>query len=218
MLYIVATPIGNLKDITLRALDTLKDADLIAAEDTRRTGILLKHYNISKKMVSYNDFNKDRRAREFIGLLKEGKSIALVSDAGTPGISDPGFHIVRECVREGIQVSPIPGPNAVISALVCSGLPTDRFTFYGFLPKTEEKKKKIFKLADERRETAVFYESPYRIKKTLELLAKEFPEKNIVLARELTKKFEEFVRGTAKEVFEKTKERNIKGEIVLVVN
>lgn len=217
MLYIVATPIGNLKDITFRAIDTLKKVDLIAAEDTRRTGILLRHYNISKKMVSYIDFNKDRRAREFIGLLKEGKSIALVSDAGTPGISDPGFHIVRECVREGIQVSPIPGANAVISALVCSGLPTDRFTFYGFLPKTKEKKKKMFKLADERGETAVFYESPYRIKKTLELLAREFPDKNIVLARELTKKFEEFIRGTAKEVHEKTKDKNIKGEIVLVM-
>lgn len=218
MLYIVSTPIGNLGDITFRAIETLKSCDLIAAEDTRRTAILLQKYDISKKMVSYNDFNKDKRAREFIALLKEGKNIALVSDAGTPGISDPGFHIVRECVREGIQVSPIPGANAAISALACSGLPTDRFTFYGFLPKTDEKKRKMLRMAEMRGETSVFYESPYRIKKTLELLGKEFPEKNIVLAREITKKFEEFIRGTAKEVYEKTKDKTIKGEIVLVMH
>src|SRR3989338_8328042 len=124
MLYILSTPIGNLEDVTLRALNILKAVELIAAEDTRRTSIILNKYSIAKKMVSYNDFNKEKRAREFIKLLKEGRSIALVSDSGTPGISDPGFHIVRECIKENIQVSPVPGPNAAISALVCSGLPT----------------------------------------------------------------------------------------------
>ncbi|MDP2749482.1 MAG: 16S rRNA (cytidine(1402)-2'-O)-methyltransferase [Nanoarchaeota archaeon] len=217
MLYIVSTPIGNLGDITFRALEILKEVDLIAAEDTRRTGILLKHYEIHKKMVSYNDHNKDRRAREFIELLKDGKSIALVSDAGTPGISDPGFHIVRECIKENLAVAPIPGASAVLSALTCSGLPTDRFTFYGFLPKKDGQKKKMLNLVKERKETAVFYESPHRIKKTILLLKETIPEDNVVIARELTKKFEEFIRGTASEVYEKTKDRELKGEIVLII-
>jgi len=215
MLYIVATPIGNLGDITYRAVDILKEVDLILAEDTRRTGVLLGHYKISKKMISFNDFNKERKTPEIVKLLKSGHSVALVSDAGTPGVSDPGFYLVRECVKSGIVVSPVPGACALISGLVCSGLPTDKFSFHGFISKKEGQKKKFF---SEISGTTVFYESPHRILKTLKVMNSVIPNRQIVIGRELTKKFEEFIRGTVSEVYLQLKEKNIKGEIVVIVN
>lgn len=217
MIYIVATPIGNLKDITFRAIDTLREVDLIFAEDTRRTGILLKRWMIKdKKMLSYNDANKTRRTQEAIKLLRQGKDIALVSDSGTPGISDPGFYLIREAIKYNIPVSPIPGPTALISALVCSGLPTDKFEFYGFIPKKDNQKKKFFENIKET--TTIFYESPHRIIKTLKTMNDTIPEKQVVIARELTKKFEEFIRGTVKGVYNKLKDKKIKGEIVVIVH
>ena len=218
MLYIISTPIGNLKDITLRALDILREVDLILAEDTRRTGILLNEYLIrNKQILSYNDINKTRRTRQVIELLKQGKDIALVSDSGTPGFSDPGFYLVREAVKYNIQISPIPGPTAHIAALVCSGLPTDKFGFFGFLPKKEGKKREVFEWISKTDSlTFIYYESPHRILKTLRLMNEIIPDKNIVIARELTKKFEEFIRGKVKEVYHKVKK--IKGEIVLLIN
>ena len=170
MLYIISTPIGNLKDITLRALDILKNVDVIFAEDTRRTGVLLKEYDIKNKLISYNDFNKKRRTNQAIELLKQGKDVALVSDAGTPGISDPGFYMIREAINEGIEVSPIPGASAVLSALVCSGLPTDKFGFFGFFPKKESKKKEIlFWISKSNNITHIYYESPHRDRKSTRL-------------------------------------------------
>jgi len=217
MLYIVSTPIGNLKDITFRAIDTLREVDLILAEDTRRTSILLKRWMIKdKKIISYNDINKTRRTQEAIEILKQGKDIALVSDSGTPGISDPGFYLVREAIKYNIQISPIPGACALISALVCSGLATDKFEFYGFIPKKENKKKQFFQKLKET--TTIFYESPHRIIKTLKLMNDMIPDKNIVIARELTKKFEEFIRGTVKSVYNNLKNKQIKGEIVVVIH
>jgi len=215
MLYIIATPIGNLKDITLRALEILKQVDLILAEDTRRTGKLLHHYGISNKMLSYNDINKKQRTKKIIELLKQGKDIALVSDSGTPGISDPGFYITREAIKNNIQIFPIPGPTAFVAALICSGLPTDKFSFYGFLPKKQGQKTKILQNIQQ---TTIFYESPHRIQKTLKLMNDIIPEKDLVIARELTKKFEEFIRGTVKEVYAKLKNKKIKGELVLILH
>lgn len=217
MLYVVATPIGNLEDISLRALRVLKEADLIAAEDTRRTLKLLSHYKIRNRIDSYNDINKIEKTRLIINHLKKGKDVAICSDSGTPGISDPGFYLIRECIKEGIKIVPVPGPCSAITALVCSGLPTDRFTFLGFNPKKVTRK---FELYDEIKKiegTVIIFETPHRIVRTLEDLAKVFPEKKIVLCRELTKKFEEFIRGTTKEVYEKVKDMQLKGEIVLVL-
>jgi 16S rRNA (cytidine1402-2'-O)-methyltransferase len=218
MLFIVSTPIGNLKDITLRAIDTLREADLILAEDTRRTKILLREYMIKdRQIISYNDANKTRVTKQAIEFLKQGKDIALVSDSGTPGISDPGFYLVREAVKYNIRISPVPGPCAFISALVCSGLPTDKLGFFGFLPKKEKKLREIlFWMSKTENLTFIYYESPHRIIKTLRLMNEIIPDKNIVIARELTKKFEEFIRGKVKEVYHKVKK--IKGEIVLIIN
>ena len=217
MLFIVSTPIGNLKDITLRAIETLREVDLILAEDTRRTSIILNDHLIkNKKMLSYNDANKTRRTKETIELLRQGKDIALVSDAGTPGISDPGFYLIREAIKYNIQIIPIPGPTALIAALVCSGLPTDRFEFFGFIPKKQGQKEKFFKNLEEK--TIIFYESPHRIIKTLKLMNELIPDKKIVIARELTKRFEEFIRGTVKEVYNKLKNKQLKGEIVVIIH
>lgn len=215
MLYIIATPIGNLEDITLRAIRMLKEVDYILAEDTRRTGKLLSHYQIKNKMVSYNDINKKRKTPFILQELQQGKNIALVSDAGTPGISDPGFYLVRACRENNLDVSCIPGPNAAITALVASGLPTDQFSFYGFIPKSPGKKKKLLQKISEREETAILYESPHRIEKTLTLINETMPQKQVVVARELTKKFEEYKRGTAKEILNQNKK--IKGEITLII-
>lgn len=217
ILYLVSTPIGNLEDITLRAIRILKECDLIAAEDTRHTGILLKHYSIENRLESYHDFNKEKKTPSLILKLREGQSIALVSDAGTPGISDPAFYLVRAAAQAGIQISPIPGPAAVIAALVASGLATDRFVFEGFLPHKKGRKTRIEQLKEEPR-TIVFYESPHRILKTLRELQESLGNRNAAVGRELTKKFEEIFRGTLSEIEENFSTRNIKGEFVIMVD
>jgi len=207
MLYLVATPIGNLKDITFRALETLKAVDLILAEDTRRTGQLLSHYKISKPLESFHEHNEEAKMPQILEKLRKGETIALVTDAGTPTISDPGFKLVRECAKEGVKVEPIPGPSAILTALVASGLPTDSFLFLGYLPKKAGKQNEIFNFLEQvwsNRETSVvLFESPYRVKKTLAALAQKFPERKIVLARELTKTHEEFIRGKLNELAKK---------------
>ncbi len=218
MLYIISTPIGNLKDITLRAIETLKDSNIILAEDTRRTSILLNHYQIkNKQLLSFNDNNKERKTPEIINELKN-KDISLVSDSGTPGISDPGFYLIREAIKNNVNVIPIPGPTAAISALVGSGFPTDSFVFYGFIPKKEKAKIDFFNNIKNSNKTTIIYESPYRLIKTLKILKEIMPNKQICIAREITKKFEEFIRGTAEEIYEKLENKKIKGEITIVIN
>lgn len=217
VLYVVSTPIGNLEDITLRALRILKEVDLVAAEDTRRTGLLLKHYQIDNQLSSYHDFNKERKALELIGLLKSGKSLALVSDAGTPGISDPGYLLIKLAIQEGIEVVPIPGVSAILAGLVVSGLPTDRFSFEGFLPpKSTKRKKKLESLITEQR-TMIFYESPHRLNQTLAEIFNVFGDREIVVARELTKKFEEIKRGKVVEIKEYFLKKRVRGEIVILL-
>jgi 16S rRNA (cytidine1402-2'-O)-methyltransferase len=213
MLFIIATPIGNVDDITLRAINTLKDCDYVLSEDTRRTKKLFLHYNIDNTLNSFHDHNKERKTPQIITDLKSGLNIALVSDSGTPGISDPGFYLVRECINNDIDVSPIPGPNSVISALVCSGLPTDKFTFYGFIPKSKSKRNRLFNELNLRNETSILFESPHRIQKTLLELSQLMPKRQIVVARELTKKFEEFIRGKPSDLLK----HNIKGEITIII-
>jgi 16S rRNA (cytidine1402-2'-O)-methyltransferase len=216
-LYIVSTPIGNLKDITLRALEILKSVDLIACEDTRHTGLLLNHYNIKNKLTSFYEYNKKERTPEIISLLKQGKSIAIASDAGTPGISDPGYYLIREAIKENLPVIPIPGPSALLAALVVSGLSSDRFAFEGFLQKREgRKRKKLESLKTELR-TMIFYDSPYRVIDTLKNMLEILGDRNIVLVRELTKKFETVMRGKTSEIINELENKKIKGEIVLVV-
>jgi 16S rRNA (cytidine1402-2'-O)-methyltransferase len=216
-LYIVSTPIGNLEDITLRAISVLKEADLIACEDTRRTGILLSHYQIKNRLLSFHEYNKLKRTPEILELLHQGKRVALVSDAGTPGISDPGFYLIRAAIEQNFRVIPIPGASAILAGIVISGLPSDRFTFEGFLPKREgRKRKKLEDLKDEKR-TMIFYDSPNRVKKTLNDMLEIFSDRRIVLVRELTKKFEETIRGRISEIIETLEKRELKGEIVLIV-
>jgi 16S rRNA (cytidine1402-2'-O)-methyltransferase len=216
-LFIVATPIGNLEDITFRAVRILAEVDLIAAEDTRTTKILLNKYNLSTPLTSYHKFNVKGKTEHLIALLQAGKSIALVSDAGMPGISDPGYEVIRESVNQGIRLEIIPGPSALISALVLSGLPTERFIFVGFLPKKPGKKRKALARLQAEEGTAIIYESPFRIVKTLTEIVKILGDRQVAICREMTKKFEEVIRGRAKEVLEKLQTRSIKGEIVLVV-
>jgi 16S rRNA (cytidine1402-2'-O)-methyltransferase len=217
ILYLVSTPIGNLEDITLRALRVLKEADLLAAEDTRHTGILLKHYNLHKSIISYHDFNKDKKASVLIEQLKSGKSVAVISDAGTPGISDPGYLLVQMAIRENIKVVPIPGASAFLSAVVVSGLPTDKFVFEGFLsPKPGKRRKRLEELREEKR-TLILYESPHRFAKTLDDISEILGQRKIVIARELTKKFEEIIRGTPDEIKYSLGERKIKGELVVMI-
>jgi len=216
-LYLVATPIGNLEDITLRALRTLKECDVIAAEDTRRTGILLKHFGISKPMLSYFQFNEAKRSEEIIELLRRGEKIALVTDAGSPGISDPGEKVVKAAISAGFRVESVPGPSALVAALTASGLPTDEFHFVGFLPhKSGQRRKKLESLAGVEG-TLVLYESPYRIVKLLAELNEIFPERPMVLGRELTKKFEEFLRGKPAHLLDELQKRSIKGEFVVMI-
>lgn len=216
-LYLVATPIGNLEDITLRALRTLKECDVVAAEDTRRTGQLLKHFGISRPLLSYFQFNEAKRSEEIIERLRHGEKVALVTDAGSPGISDPGERVVKAAIAAGFRVEPVPGPSALVAALTASGLPTDEFHFIGFLPHKSGQRRKKLEALKAFHGTLVLYESPYRIEKLLGELSEVFPEREVVLARELTKKFEEFVRGTAAELFTKVKERTIKGEFVVLI-
>jgi len=216
-LYLVSTPIGNLLDITLRALEILKKTDLVAAEDTRRSGILLKHFNIKNKLESYHDHNKTQKTPFLINKLIQGSDIALISDAGTPGISDPAFYLVRQAVQHNICIIPIPGPSAVLAALTASGLPTDRFVFEGFLPPKKKRKKKLEHIAGETA-TIILYESPHRLIRTLKDLHEFCGDRHMAVCRELTKKFEEIVRGTLTEVRENFSQRSsIKGEYVLIM-
>ena len=216
-LYLVATPIGNLEDITLRALRTLRECDVIAAEDTRRTGQLLNYFGISRPLLSYFRFNEAKRSEEILERLARGEKVALATDAGTPGISDPGERVVRAAVAAGFRVESVPGPCALIAALTASGLPTEEFHFVGFLPvKSGQRRKKLEALRGVPG-TLAFYESPYRIDKFLGELTDLFPTAHVVLARELTKKFEEFLRGTSAELIEIAKKRSLKGEFVVLV-
>ena len=216
-LYLVPTPIGNLDDITLRAVQVLKAADAILAEDTRTSGILLKHLQISKPLQSYHIFNEHQTVQRLIGQLKSGKTFALVSDAGTPGISDPGFLLVRECIKNDIPVECLPGPTAFVPALINSGLPADRFTFEGFLPHKKGRQTRLQQLAAEER-TMIFYESPHRLLKTLQQFIEVFgADRQGSVSRELTKVYEETVRGSLPEIIAYFAEKTIKGEIVIVI-
>ena len=216
-LYLVATPIGNLEDITLRALRTLKECDLVAAEDTRRTGQLLKHFEISKPLLSYFQFNEAKRSEEIIERLGRGEKIALVTDAGSPGISDPGERVVKAAIAAGFRVEPVPGPSALVAAITASGLSTEEFHFVGFLPHKSGQRRTRLEALRDMPGTIVLYESPYRIEKLLGEINVVFPARQIVLGREITKKFEEFLRGTAAELLDATKTRRLRGEFAVMI-
>lgn len=218
MLYLVPTPIGNLEDVTLRALRVLKEVDFIAAEDTRTAGVLLDHFDIDTPTLRYHDHNERTQAPKLVNRMQAGQSVALISEAGSPGISDPGFYLTRACVEAGIQVEALPGATAFVPALTASALPSDRFVFEGFLPKKKGRQTRLQFLADEPR-TMIFFESPYRLVRTLEDFAEHLgPERRVVVGRELTKKFEEFRRGTLKEVRSYFAQQNkVRGELVIVV-
>lgn len=217
MLYIVSTPIGNLKDITLRALEVLKEVDVIAAEDTRHTKILLDHYQITTPTTSYFEHNQIKKGDYLLKLLKEGKSIALVTDAGTPGISDPGYHLIHLAKKNNIPVTVLPGPTALIAALSLSGLPMESFIFAGFLPvKPQARRKKLEEFKQEKR-TMIFYESPYRIVKALQDIHDVLENPVVICVREITKKFEEVLEGKADELIERFKMKAPKGEFVLLL-
>ena len=217
MLYVVPTPVGNMEDMTFRAIRILKEADLILAEDTRTSGILLKHYEIKNQLMSHHKFNEHGTTAGIVERLKAGATIALISDAGTPGISDPGFFLVREAVAAGQEVQCLPGATAFVPALVASGLPDDRFCFEGFLPQKKGRKTRLENLRDEER-TMVFYESPYRVVKTLKQFAEVFGEdRKVCCCREISKVHEECVRGTMTEVIAHFTEKEPKGEFVIVV-
>lgn len=217
MLYVVPTPVGNLEDITLRAIRVLKEADLILAEDTRTSSVLLKHYEIKNALLSHHKFNEHQSVNNVIERLNAGQTIALISDAGTPGISDPGFLLVRECIRNGIEVQCLPGATAFVPALVSSGLPDDRFCFEGFLPQKKGRQTRLNSLKDEKR-TMIFYESPFRVLKTLTQFSEVFgPERPVSVCREISKIHEESVRGTLSEVIEHFKKNEPRGEFVIVL-
>ncbi len=216
-LYIVPTPIGNLEDITLRAINVLKTVDVVLAEDTRTSGHLLKHLGISKPLQSYHIHNEHQTVQRVVDRILKGETIALVSDAGTPAISDPGFLLVRECIKHNITVECLPGPTAFVPALVNSGLPSDRFIFEGFLPHKKGRQTRLTELSAEER-TMVFYESPHRLLKALEQFKTYFgPDRQACVSRELSKMFEENIRGTVQEIIDYFAEKTIKGEIVIVV-
>jgi 16S rRNA (cytidine1402-2'-O)-methyltransferase len=217
-LYVVATPIGNLEDITLRALRVLRESTVIAAEDTRRTRTLLARHGITTPVVSYFEHNKLRRGPELCGRLEAGEDVALVTDAGTPGISDPGFHLVRLARHAGLPVVPVPGPSAVTAALSAAGIPGDRFAFEGFLPVKRGRRLARLRALQALGRPVVLYESPHRVAATLEALAEVFGDAEVVLARELTKQFEEFRRGTAAELAARIRREGARGEITLMVN
>ena len=217
ILYVVPTPVGNMEDITLRALRILKEADLILAEDTRTSGKLLKHYDIHNHLQSHHKFNEHGTSQAVVEKLKAGQTIALISDAGTPGISDPGFYLVREAVAAGVELQCLPGATALIPALVSSGLPDDRFCFEGFLPQKKGRQTRLESLREETR-TMVFYESPYRVLKTLQQFAEVFgDDRKVSCCREISKVHEESVRGTLAEVIAHFKETEPRGEFVIVV-
>lgn len=216
-LYLVATPIGNLEDITLRALRVLKECDVVAAEDTRRTGQLLKHFGLSRPLLSYFQFNEAKRSEEIIERLQRGEKVALVTDAGSPGISDPGERVVKGAIAHGLRVESVPGPCALIGALTASGLPTDEFHFIGFLPHKSGQRRKTLESLKHVSGTLAFYESPYRVSKLLDELNQILPGRTVVLARELTKKFEEYLRGKPAQLLATAEKRALKGEFVVLV-
>lgn len=218
MLYLVATPIGNLGDITLRALEALKSVDLIAAEDTRRSGMLLKHFGIKKPLLSYHEHNEALRTAELIEQIAGGENVALITDAGMPGLSDPGRRIIRECIRRQLPFTVVPGPSSILTALVGSGFSSEKFCFRGFLPVKSGQRERELRAAAERAETTIFFESPYRLTKTLATCADIIPDRQLCVARELTKKFEEFRRGLASELLAHYEAHPPKGEIVLLIS
>ena len=218
MLYVIATPIGNLGDITLRAIEALKSADVVAAEDTRRSGMLLKHFGIKKPFISYHEHNEAARTIELVERLGRGENVALITDAGTPGLSDPGLRLIRECIKRELPFTIIPGPSSILMALLGSGFSTDKFCFRGFLPVKSGQRERELRAAAERDETAIFFESPYRLTKTLATCIDVMPDRQLCIARELTKKFEEFRRGVASELLEHYQSYPPKGEIVLVIS
>ena len=216
-LYLVPTPVGNLYDMTLRALKVLREVDIVLAEDTRTSGLLLKHFEVKTRLVSHHKFNEHQTAEQFASRMAAGETMALITDAGTPGISDPGFMLVRACVERGVEVECLPGATAFVPALVSSGLPCERFTFEGFLPQKKGRRSRLEELAEEPR-TMVFYESPYRVVKTLEQLVEVFgPERRASVAREISKLHEEVVRGTLAELSAHFAEHAPRGEFVIVV-
>lgn len=216
-LYVVSTPIGNLQDITYRAVDVLSLVDLIACEDTRHTKILLDHYQIKKQLISYYEYNQVKRIDQILGYLKQGKSVALVSDAGTPGISDPGYSLIKKIIEENIAVEAIPGASAVLTALVISGLPMHRFCFEGFLPVKSGARKKVLEAIKLDKRTTVLYESPHRILKTLNAIKEVFGNTHLVIGRELTKKFEQMLRLTVDQAIVYFEDKNPKGEFVIII-
>lgn len=218
MLYIVPTPIGNLEDISQRAKKILCETDLIIAEDTRNSAVLLKHIGSRVKMKSYHDHNETKVSENFVEFMKSGKSVALITDAGTPGIADPAFYIVRESIKNGVKIVSLPGPTAFTTALVASGLPSERFIFENFLPPKSAKRMKIFEGFKGEKRTVIFYESPHRILKVLEEMDKILGEIPTVVARELTKIFEEFIRATPKIILQNFADRTPKGEFVVLFN
>lgn len=217
ILYICGTPIGNLEDITFRALRILKKVKLIAAEDTRHTKKLLNYYQINTKVTSYYEYNKFKKAPYLVEKLKDGQEIALVSDAGMPGISDPGYVLINLALKNDIKIIPVPGVSALITALVVSGLPTDKFVFEGFLPRKTKERKKYFKSIENEERTIIFYETPHRLKKALKDMLDTWGDRKIIIARELTKKYEEIIRGKLNQVLNEINTKEIKGEITLVV-
>ena len=218
MLYVVATPIGNLGDITLRALEILKDVDLVAAEDTRHSGILLKRYEINKPLISYHEHNEAMRTAQLVERLAAGEKIALITDAGTPGLSDPGARLIRECIKRELAFTIIPGPSSILTALVGSGFSAEKFFFGGFLPNKSGQRERELRAAAGREETSIYFESPYRLTKTLRACIDVAQDRQLCVARELTKKFEEFRRGTAAELFAHYEKHPPKGEIVLLIS
>jgi len=217
ILYICGTPIGNLEDITLRALKILKEVNLIAAEDTRHTKKLLNHYQINTKITSYYEYNKFKKAPYLVEILKNGQDIALVSDAGMPGISDPGYVLINLALKNNLKIIPVPGVSALITALVVSGLPTDKFVFEGFLPRKIKERKRYFKSIENEERTIIFYETPHRLKKALKDMLEIWGDRKVVIARELTKLYEEIIRGKLSQVIAEIDSKEIKGEITLIV-
>ncbi|MGM0462229.1 MAG: 16S rRNA (cytidine(1402)-2'-O)-methyltransferase [Fibrobacterota bacterium] len=217
-LFLVPTPIGNLEDITLRSIRILSQSRCILAEDTRVSGKLLHHLKIRTPLKSYHDHNKERVTQKYIEELKEGNAVSLITDAGTPGIADPAFFIVREALAQNIPVIPLPGPTAFVPALICSGLPTDRFIFENFLPPKSSKRKRFFQSLKDEKRTVIFYESPHRIEKVVKELAMILPHASIAIGREISKIHEEFLRGTPLSIADILSHRKLKGEIVVMIN
>jgi 16S rRNA (cytidine1402-2'-O)-methyltransferase len=216
-LYLVPTPIGNLNDMTFRAIQTLKDADLIAAEDTRQSKKLTNHFEIETKLISYHEHNKESSGHKLLERLREGQTIALISDAGMPAISDPGYEIVSSCVAENIPVIPLPGANAAITALIASGLPTQHFYYYGFLSRQKKERKKELSHLKGIPSPILFYEAPHRLKEMMKAILEELGDREVVIARELTKRYEEFIRGTVEEVLVWCEQSEIRGEFCVIV-